>query len=274
MKLVVGEEGDWVRTNSFEAWNHYAKGLSFSDRMTREDRQKAREHYEQAIKLDTDFTLAWMMLAFTHVSDVMSGLSESPRDSIKRAFEIYQKTSERWPASYRHSFMNMIYTIQGKFEKAFAEAEKAVSIAPNSPRNNIFLALALNVEARPEEAIVYAKKAMRLEPYYPAWFLGDVLAVSYDQAGRYEEALAVSNKLLKRALKGEYPLKKAHRRLALCYARLDRMEEARNHAAEFRKIDPKFSVKKWRRSRKLSVFKDQKWLDSSAEMMRKAGLPD
>jgi adenylate cyclase len=242
--------------------------------MTREDRQKAREHYEQAIKLDTDFTLAWMMLAFTHVSDVMSGLSESPRDSIKRAFEIYQKTSERWPASYRHSFMNMIYTIQGKFEKAFAEAEKAVSIAPNSPRNNIFLALALNVEARPEEAIVYAKKAMRLEPYYPAWFLGDVLAVSYDQAGRYEEALAVSNKLLKRALKGEYPLKKAHRRLALCYARLDRMEEARAHAEEFRKIDPKFSVKKWRRSRKLSVFKDQKWLDSGAEMMRKAGLPD
>jgi TolB-like protein/class 3 adenylate cyclase/Flp pilus assembly protein TadD len=274
MKLVVGEEGDWVRTKSFEAWNHSAKGLSYSDRMTREDRQKAIEHYEQAIKLDPDYTLAWMMLAFTHVSDVMSGFSESPRNSIKRAFEIYQKTSERWPASYRHSFMNMIYTIKGQFEKAFAEAEKAVSIAPNSPRNNIFLALALNVEARPEEAIAYAKKAMRLEPYYPAWFVGDVLAVSYDQAGRYEEALAVSNKLLKRALKGEYPLKKAHRRLALCYARLDRMEEARAHAAEFRKIDPKFSVKKWRSSPKLSIFKDQKWLDSGAEMMRKAGLPD
>jgi adenylate cyclase len=275
MKLVIGEdEGDWVRTNSFEAWNHSAKGLSYSDRMTKEDRQKAREHYEQAIKLDPDFTLAWMMLAFTHVSDVMSGFSESPRDSIKRAFGIYQKTSERWPASFRHSFMNMIYTIQGQFEKAFTEAEKAVSIAPNSPRNNIFLALALNVEARPEEAIVYAKKAMRLEPYYPAWFLGDVLAVSYDQAGHYEEGLAVGIKLLERARKGEYPLKKAHRRLALCYARLDRMEEARAHAAEFRKIDPKFSVKKWRSSRKLSVFKDQKWLDSNAEMMRKAGLPD
>jgi TolB-like protein/Flp pilus assembly protein TadD len=115
---------------------------------------------------------------------------------------------------------------------------------------------------------------MRLEPYYPAWFLGDVLAVSYDQAGRYEEALAVGNKLLERARKGEYPLEKAHRRLALCYARLDRMEEARAHAAEFRKIDPKFSVNKWRRSRKLSVFKDQKWLDSGAEMMRKAGIPE
>ena len=165
--------------------------------------------------------------------------------------------------------------VKGRREAAaFAEVEKAVSLAPNSPRNNIFLALALNFEARPEEAIVYAKKAMRLEPYYPAWFLGDVLVVSYDQAGRYEEALAVNKKLLKRALQGEYPLKKAYRRLALCYARLDRMEEARAHAAEFLKIDPNFSVKKWRSSRGLSLFKDQKWLDSGAEMMLKAGLPD
>jgi len=274
MKLVIGGESDWVRTDSFEAWNYSVKGHSYSDRMTREDRQKAREHFEQALKLDPDYTLAWMLLAFTHVSDVMTGFSESPRDSIKRALEIVQKTSERWPASFRHGFMNMIYYIRGQLEKAIVEGEKAVALDPNSPRNNIFLALALNAGARPEEAIVYAKKAMRLEPYYPAWFLGNVLAVSYDQAGRYEEALAVSNKLLKRALKGEYPLKKAYRRLALCYARLDKMEEARANAAEFRKIDPNFSVERWRRSPYLSMFKDQKWLDSGAEMMRKAGLPD
>jgi TolB-like protein/class 3 adenylate cyclase/Tfp pilus assembly protein PilF len=274
MKLVTGEEGDWVRTDSFEAWNQSAKGLSYSDRMTREDRQKAREHYEQALKLDPNYSVAWMTLAFIHVSDVMSGLSESPRNSIKRALEIEQKTSERWPASYRHSFKNMIYYIRGQLEKAIAEGEKAVALAPNSPRNNIYFALALNAGARPEEAIVYAKKAMRLEPYYPAWFLGNVLTVSYDQAGRYEEALEVNKKLLKRALKGEYPLKYAYRRLTLSYARLDRMEEAKGHAAEFLKIDPNFSVKRWRRSPRASFLKDQKWVDSVAEMMRKAGLPD
>ena len=274
MKLIVGGEGDWVRTNSFEAWNHSVKGLSYSDRMTREDRQKAREHYEQALKLDPDYTLAWLLLAFTHVSDVTSGLSESPRDSFKRALEIEEKTSDSWPASFRHGFMNMIYVIRGQPEKAIIEGEKAVALDPNSPRNNIFLALALNAGARPEEAIVYAKKAMRLEPYYPAWFLGDVLAVSYDQAGRYEEGPAIGEKLLERALKGEYPLRKAYRRLALIYAYLDRMKEANAYAAEFRKIDPNFSVEKWRSSPKLSFFKDQKWLDNVAEMMLKAGIPE
>ncbi|MGD2125520.1 MAG: tetratricopeptide repeat protein [Desulfobacteraceae bacterium] len=274
MKLVIGGESDWNRADNFEAWNHFAKGLSYADRMTREDRKKAREHYEQALKLDPDYTAAWMMLAFTHVSDVMTGLSESPRDSIKRALEISQKTSERWPESYRHTFMNMIYSIQGQLEKAIAEGEKAIALDPNDPRNHILLATALNARARPEEAIVYAKKAMRLEPYYPAWFLGDVLAVSYDQVGRYEEGPAIGKELLKRALKGEYPLKKAHRRMALIYVRLGMMEEARAHAAEFLKIDPNFSVEKWRRSPKLSVFKDQEWLDSVAEGLRKAGLPE
>ena len=52
------------------------------------------------------------------------------------------------------------------------------------------------------------------------------------------------------------------------------MEEARAHAAKSLKIDPNFSVERWRRSPYLSMFKDQKWLDNLAEMMRKAGLPD
>jgi adenylate cyclase len=116
--------------------------------------------------------------------------------------------------------------------------------------------------------------AMRLEPYYPAWFLSNVLLPSYSQAGRYEEMLAIAEKLFERALKGECPPQMAHRLLASSYARLDRMEEARDHAAKSLKIDPNFSVERWRRSPILSMFKDQKWLDSIAEMMRKAGLPD
>jgi hypothetical protein len=58
-----------------------------------------------------------MNLAWTHVVDAMFGFSESPGDSVKRALEIAQKTSERWSASYRHLFMSQIYAIQGQLEK-------------------------------------------------------------------------------------------------------------------------------------------------------------
>jgi TolB-like protein/class 3 adenylate cyclase len=274
LKLVRGGSGDWVKTDNFEAWRHSVKGYRYFDRMTKMDNRKAREHHEQALKLDPEYIAAWMWVAWTHVIDAIFGFSESPGDSIKRALEIAQKTSERWPASDRHIFMNQIYNIQGQLEKAIAEGEKAVALAPNDPRNHILLATSLNAAARPEEAIVYAKNAMRLEPYYPAWFVGMVLGPAYSQAGRYEESLAIAEKLFERSLKGEWPPQMAHRTLASSYARLDRMEEARAHAAKSLKIDPNFSVERWRRSPELSLFKDQKWADSIAEMLRKAGFPD
>jgi adenylate cyclase len=273
-KLVTGGEGIiWRRTDSFEAWSHNVKGWNYFDQYTKQDNLKAREHHEQAIKLDPDYGAAWELLAWTYIADVWLGSSDSPKESIKRALEIAKKTSEYWGKGGLHFFMSHIYLFQRQYEKAITEGEKAIALVPNNSRYHIGLAAALNRGARPEEAIVYAKKAIRLEPYHPAWFLGIVLALAYDQAGRYEEALEVSKTLLKRALKGEYPLKNAFRRLALCYARLDRMEEARAHAAESCKIDPNFSLERWRRSR-LWMFKEQKWLDSTVEMMRKAGLPD
>jgi adenylate cyclase len=274
VKLVTGgDDITWWRTDSFEAWGHNVKGWNYFDQYTKQDNLKAREHHEQAIKLDPDYGAAWELLAWTYVADVWLGSSDSPGESIKRALKIAKKTSDRWGKGGLHFFMTEIYLFQRQFEKAIAEGKKAVALSPNSSRYHIGLAAALNRGAKSEEAIVHAKKAMRLEPYYPAWFLGNVLVLAYDQAGRYEEVPVLNKKLLKRALKGEYPLKNAYRRLALCYARLERMEEARAHAAESRKIDPNFSLEKWRRSR-LWMFKDQKWLDSAVEMMRKAGLPD
>jgi tetratricopeptide (TPR) repeat protein len=43
---------------------------------------------------------------------------------------------------------------------------------------------------RPEEAIELVKKAMRLSPYYPAWYLA-VLGHAYRLTGQYEEAITL-----------------------------------------------------------------------------------
>jgi adenylate cyclase len=249
MRLTYGPKSafsEWNRTDSFEAWSLFTKGYSYFNRQTKVDILKAREHFEQALKLDPDYAGASQMLAWTHLSDVLLGFSESPGESIKRVLEIAKNKSEHW---------------------------KAIELYPNSSRRYLMLAAALNYGARPEEAIVHVKKAMRFEVHYPALFLNN-LTISYDQAGRYEEALEVNKQLLERANKGEWSLQNAHRGLAISYARLDRLEEARAHTEELLKIDPDFSVKKFRKSPANSMFKDQKWVDSIAEMMRKAGLPE
>ena len=273
IKLLGLMKNEQIQTDNFEAWSLFVKGIRHFNRITKEDNQKAIEYFEKALKLDPDYPLAWLFLAWTHLMDGEMGFSDSPGESIKRAVEIKQKTSASWPEASRHSFTGEIYSIQKQYEKSIAEKEKALALAPNSSREHISLAWTLKDGARPEEAIVYAKRAMRLEPHYPAWFLTTLIS-SYDQAGRYEEGLAACKQLLDRAAKGEYPLQWAHLGLAAGYARLDRMEEARFHAAELRNIVPKFSIKKYRASWRLSSLKDQKYVDSYTEMLRKAGLPD
>jgi len=273
VKLLGLMKNERIQTDNFEAWSLFTKGIRHFNRHTKEDNQKAIEYFEKALKLDSDYPLAWLFLAWTHLMDGEMGFSDSPGESIKRAVEIKQKTSDLWPEASRHSFTGEIYSIQKQYEKSISEKEKALALAPNSSREHISLAWTLKDGARPEEAIVYAKKAMRLEPHYPAWFLTTLIS-SYDQTGRYEEGLAACKQLLDRAAKGEYPLQWAHLGLAAGYARLDRMEEARSHAAELLKIVPKFSIKKYRASWRLSSLKDQKYVDSYTEMLRKAGLPD
>jgi adenylate cyclase len=111
---------------------------------------------------------------------------------------------------------------------------------------------------------------MRLEPYFQIWFLPQ-LAGPYEMVGRYEEALEIWEQFLERCLRGEFPPIYAHERLALNYARLDRMEEARAHAAEIIKIKPDYTVEHYRQT---TPYKDKKYLDSLVDLLIKAGLPE
>ena len=271
MKLTWGERASSYRTDSFEAWAHFVRGYSRFDRFTKEDNLKAREHFEQATRLDPDYADAWTMLAWTHLNEVRASWSESPAESIKQSFELAQKSSaiEDSQASL-HTLMNMAYMMQGQYDKAIAEGQKSISLDPNNSRSHIVLAQTLQYAGRPEEAIVHAKKAMRLEPYYPAFFLA-YLAGSLEMVGRYEEALQAWEELLKRALEGEFPPIWVHERLAINYARLDQMEKARAHATDMLAIKPDYTVDFFR---KTTPYKDRAYLDSLVDLLIKAGLPE
>ncbi|UCG66008.1 MAG: tetratricopeptide repeat protein, partial [Deltaproteobacteria bacterium] len=271
VKLTVGESPMLYGTDNFEAWGHFVRGFSLLNRGTKEDILKARKHFKQATKLDPDYAQAWNNLASTHCLEVVIGVSKSPAVSIKRALQLTQKAAALGGVqAYIHNQMNRIYMLQGQYDKAIAEGERAVILDPNSARSHIFLAMVLHYAGRPEEAIVHAKKAMRLEPYYQAWFLSH-LAGPYEMVGRHEEAIAIWEQFLERALKGEFPAIYIHERLALNYARLDRMEEARAQAAEILKIKPDYTVEFYRTT---TPYKDHEYLDSLVDLLIKAGLPE
>ena len=145
-----------------------------------------------------------------------------------------------------------------------AELEKAVSLDPNFSEAYAHLGDGLNFAGRPDEAIGFIKKGMRLDPNYAPWvvaFLGE----SYWLLRRYDEATAAFQQAIRRS--PDYL--PAHGWLAVVYAELGREKEARAEAAEVLRIDPRYSVNWWR---DVLPYKNQADLDRFVSGQRKAGL--
>jgi adenylate cyclase len=156
------------------------------------------------------------------------------------------------------------------WDKAIAEMELALSIAPNNIEVIYHYARTLVYAGRPEEAIPLYKKAMRLDPLYFAlvnWGLG----TAYFDSGRYMDAHLQFERLLDRSIKGEHNLEDAHIMIAATCAVLGRIEEAQSHAQEVLKINPGFSFKRFvERQPYKNQADNNRWMDA----LRKAGLPE
>lgn len=147
---------------------------------------------------------------------------------------------------------------------ALAAAERAVALDPNDGHNYVVLVQVLSYTGQPEKAIALVKKAMRLNPQYPDWY---VLVLGWSDAllERYEEAIAALQSILTRNPDHLF----AHLRLAAVYSESGREEEARAEAAEVLRIDPEFSLE-WLRQR--LPFQEPAALDRHLAALRKAGL--
>jgi adenylate cyclase len=128
------------------------------------------------------------------------------------------------------------------------------------------LSYVLTFADRPQEAISFLKKSLRLSPIPIDPMVLNVLALSYQQLGQHEEAVATLKKALQ--LYGADHVV-AHVGLASAYAAMGRLQEARAEVAEVLRIDPTYSVESV--ARRLP-FKDQKRTDDFVSALRKAGL--
>jgi adenylate cyclase len=209
------------------------------------------------------------MLAWTHWIDASYGFSQSRAESFNKGLELAQKALELDDTNPDvHALLGGVHLFQMQHERAIAEGRKAIALRPNDACNLALLAQTLSYAGRFEEAIDLTKRAMRLNPYYPEWYLG-ILAQSYRIAERYEDAIATYEEFLERSREAGGSTLLGHLGLASAYMRVGNGHEARGHAAEVLKIDPDFSLE-W--VRKATFFKDQALLEEDLDALRKAGL--
>ena len=150
-------------------------------------------------------------------------IGKSPRENTKKAFELSQKAifkDESDPAS--HELLASVYLSMRQYDKAMATGYRAIELDPNSADVYAKLGQTLSFAGRPDEAIEYIKKAIRLNPFPEPFYFYD-LGRCYILKGEYEKSLTEYKKALQRAPKAPWP----HLYLATAYSLLDRQEEAR-----------------------------------------------
>jgi len=281
VKLTEGEQA-LVRhrsTNNLEAWGHAVRAYSLFERYTKEDNAKARELFERAVALDPNYAWAWTFLAWTHWIDTRYFTqSKAKEESFKCAVELAQKSlklSEKDPDV--HALLGGIHLFQRQYPEAVAAGERSVALGPNNAENLVLLGMTFLFVGRFEEAIELTRKAMRLHPYYPPWYLVQIGSSLY-LLGRYEEANVAYQEVIRRThdVKGPIPMF-ARLLSAACFGMLGRNEDARVQMNEGLKLWPKtegeFSLKNARNWwAKRTFYQNPAHVEQIMEGMRRAGL--
>ncbi len=269
VKLTVGE-GARLHEKGTKNLDAYLKVLEAREykgaAFNKERVEKAMQLLEEAIALDPEYPYAYSILSTAHFDLVVMGASESPRESLKRAVELGEKAIALDNSnSSVHANLTFPYVALREYDKAISEAEKAVSLSPNSALGYFALGFALFGSGRPQEAIPILQKSLRLSPIPIHSQVLGVLGNSYRNLGQYEEAIATFKKMLQ--IYGPDHLL-AHLDLAVTYAWMDREKEARAEGAEVLRIDPKFTAERYLKG----MAAPQSYKDRIADALRKAGL--
>jgi adenylate cyclase len=265
MKLISGEGIRLSAKNmpdDIQFVEKLIKAQSYMSRLTKEDNIIAKQLLKELIDLEPEFYGPYADLAFVLYMDVSLGLSNSPRKSLTEASKLCKKAISLDETQDRpHSVLSIIYCFFRNYEKAIAEAERAIALNPNSASAYNFYGRALIYSGRPEEAIDYIKKGIRMDPLNRC---NDQLGKAYRDAGHYEKALIEFKKCIKD--KPNYLFH--YSGLAFTYAFAGRYEEAREAWSEVLKLDPKMSLE----NMQMRCPYRPETCDRFADVMQKAGI--
>ena len=151
----------------------------------------------------------------------------------------------------------------GEHDKAVAKAEQGLSLNPNSAYVHMRMGHTLRFAGRYEEAIPEYKKAIRLNPIPPTNYLFG-LGIAYCMTNQYEKAI----KWCEKAVKSDPDSFLTRLMLTAVYSMSGQEEDAQAEAAEVRRINPKFSVKKFKKTTRAAN------IEEFSAALRKAGLPE
>jgi adenylate cyclase len=267
VKLTEGEEVKAASkgTNNLEAYLKYLQAYELINKVNPESNALAKQLAEEAIESDPDYAWAYYILGRSHMMDVWVKTSKSPKASIGKAIELVQKAIALDETNAEaHALLGFLYSMTKQYDKAIAQSEEAVTLNPNSAYGHFGMGKNLFFAGRFEESIPEYKKSIRLNPIPPSnvlWSLG----LSYAYIEQYDEAI----KWCEKAVHQEPNDLLGRVMMAAVYSLSGHDEKARIEADEVLRIQPKFTLEKFK---KKATYKKETDREKLLGALRKAGL--
>jgi TolB-like protein len=179
-------------TKNPEAHNAYLLGHYYFQRRNLEDHRKAVAYFDEAIRLDPDYALAYAERseAWTLIGD-LSGQGKTAwpkaRADAEKAVAIAPTLAEA------HAALGWVrFFAEWKFAEGLSELQRAKELSPANPTANDLLARVVVYLGKPDEAEKQARQAVELDPLaYPTQ--NNLARVLFFE-GKLDEADAIARK--------------------------------------------------------------------------------
>ena len=151
-------------TGDLEAYTLYLKGRYFWNERSFESVRKAAGYFEEAIRLDPRFALAYSGLADCYMIQVDRGMISHAEAAImngyaEKAIELDDDLAEA------HASLAAVKQEQWDMPGAEREMKRALALKPSYSTAEHWYFILLNSLGRYEEAFEHEKRALKLDPY-------------------------------------------------------------------------------------------------------------
>ncbi len=246
--------------NANESMHHYWATLDASSVY------ESRRLLEQSIGDDPQYGMSYALLAHTYTTAAVNALDEDylKPTTLEKAETLARKSVGLDPGlAQAHAYLGMILMFRRKFDHAVAETERALELNPSY--SDWRIATVFGLACQFEKGVAAARTHMELNPFYvnmaPGW-----LGACLHMLQRYEEALPPLLESVALAPNMRFP----RVWLAGTYARLGRMDEAREQVQRVLHIEPDYTI---HTARKLLTMRDEAHLEHFLQSLRMAGVP-
>jgi TolB-like protein/class 3 adenylate cyclase len=203
VKLSVGEREKVSRkeTDNIEAYDAFLKGWEHYRRWTPEDFRKAIPYFERAIELDSQYGRAYAAIASVYTEGYQRAWDWShvlgvSAEAMPGLAGEYLKEALNYPTPLAHQVASKWYIILLFPEEAIAEAERAIALDSNDAVGYTAMAGALIYSGKPEEAVDFVNKAMRLDPHNITNYLY-TLGLAHFGMEKFQEAVSFFERAFK-----------------------------------------------------------------------------